>query len=133
MKADTIYWNGQVMTMNSKDETVQAVALKGNMILGEGSNEEMEALRGEETRMVDLQGKMMLPGLIDSHCHPVLAALFLGGLVIDFNESLEEILAHLKQYVEEHLDQKQYYGFGYKEILFGAEDCCKGGLDLPVS
>ncbi|MGN0154158.1 MAG: amidohydrolase [Lachnospiraceae bacterium] len=129
MKADTIYWNGQVVTMNSKDETVQAVAVKGNCILGAGSNEEMQVFRSEETRMVDLQGKMMLPGFIDSHCHPVLAALFLGGLVIDFNESKEEILAHLKEYVETHPEQEQYYGFGYKEILFGAEGPRKELLD----
>lgn len=129
MKADTIYYNGQIVTMNESSDWAQAVAVRGNKILAVGSVEQLLADKADDTTLVDLQGKMMLPGFIDSHCHPVFAMFFLGGLVIDFDETLDEVLAHIKEYIDANPNEQRYYAFGYREGLFGAEGPSKELLD----
>src|SRR5688572_30198407 len=67
--ADTII-TGNVVTMG-KGPRAEALAIKDGKIIGVGSSAEVLALRGPSTRMVDAAGKTILPGLQDSHIHPV--------------------------------------------------------------
>lgn len=73
-KADAVFYNGKVVTVDKKFSIVQAFAVKGNKILASGSSADMLALAGEKTLRTDLKGKMVLPGLIDSHLHSISAA-----------------------------------------------------------
>lgn len=73
--ADTIYSGGPIITLDDKNPRVEAVAVKGGVILAAGSNAEVMPLKGANTRMVDLEGRTMLPGFVDSHGH-----ISLGGL-----------------------------------------------------
>ncbi len=73
--AELILHNGRVVTVDRNFRVVQAVAVAAGRIVAVGSDQEVLSLRGPQTRVVDLQGKMVLPGLIDSHVHPVGAAL----------------------------------------------------------
>ncbi|MFF2858249.1 amidohydrolase, partial [Peribacillus sp. NPDC058002] len=72
MKADIVFMNGEVITVNQKNEVAEALAIKGNRISAVGTNHEIKAFIGEETNVVDLQGKSLLPGFIDSHIHLIL-------------------------------------------------------------
>jgi predicted amidohydrolase YtcJ len=74
--ADLILKNGAVFIMDANRSQVTAVAVKDGKIVFVGSDTGAEALRGSSTRVVDLQGQMVLPGLHDSHVH-----LTDGGLV----------------------------------------------------
>jgi predicted amidohydrolase YtcJ len=75
-EADLILHNAKVVTVDSKFSIQQAVAIKGNRIVMVGSNREVLAAgRGAHTRVIDLGGRTLLPGLIDSHLHPLMAAL----------------------------------------------------------
>lgn len=67
--ADIIFKNGTIYTVNEKQPTVEAVAVKGNKILALGSVEEVEKFKGEKTQIIDLQGKTMTPGFIEGHAH----------------------------------------------------------------
>ncbi|MFP3388088.1 amidohydrolase [Brevibacillus sp. SIMBA_040] len=67
--ADTVFLNGQVVTVDAENRIMEAVAVKGNQILAAGSNEEIKQHIHAETKIIDLQGKSLLPGFIDAHLH----------------------------------------------------------------
>jgi len=66
---DVIFVNGKVLTVDANFTTVQAVAVTGNQISGVGTNEDIRALASATTRVIDLDGKTLIPGLIDNHNH----------------------------------------------------------------
>jgi predicted amidohydrolase YtcJ len=66
---DTVLVNGKVITVDAADTIAQAVAVKDGLIQAVGSDEAIRALVGEETKVIDLGGKAMTPGLIDPHNH----------------------------------------------------------------
>ena len=70
-KANLILMNGRVVTVDEDFSVAEAVAVKGDRILEVGSDPEIVKWKGERTEVIDLGGKMVLPGLIDSHIHVV--------------------------------------------------------------
>lgn len=68
--ADMVLLNGKVITVDPKDRIVEAVAIRDNRFVAVGSNTEVEACVGPETAVIDLEGKVAMPGIIDSHTHP---------------------------------------------------------------
>jgi predicted amidohydrolase YtcJ len=66
---DVIYHNAKVVTVNADFAVAQAVAVAGGKIVGVGSNEQIKALAGASTTLVDLGGKPLLPGFYDNHIH----------------------------------------------------------------
>ncbi len=83
-----IIHGGTIYTVDSRQVTVEAVAIKNNTILFAGSLEEAESFKNEQTELVDLKGKTMTPGLIEGHGH------FMG---LGYNE-LELDLMNTKSY-----------------------------------
>src|SRR5690242_3888472 len=73
--ADTIYYNGKIVTMWANQPTVQAVAIRGGRFLAVGSTAAVMKTAGPSTRKIDLRGKCVLPGIVESHVHPIGAAL----------------------------------------------------------
>jgi len=75
--ADTIYMNATIVTlddheMNANPGTiVQAMAVRDEIIMALGSNDEIMRMAGPNTKVVDLQGKTVLPGIVESHVHPM--------------------------------------------------------------
>jgi predicted amidohydrolase YtcJ len=67
--ADVIYFGGKVVTVNDLQPEAEAVAVKGGKILSVGYRDEVMKAKGERTKLVDLEGKAMLPGFIDPHGH----------------------------------------------------------------
>jgi predicted amidohydrolase YtcJ len=67
--ADLILFNGKIITMDGRDTIQQAVAIKDGRILQLGDNREIPLLAGPLSTMIDLKGKTVTPGLIDSHYH----------------------------------------------------------------
>lgn len=64
-----LFINGEVMTINPKEEIHSAVAVEGNRIIAVGSTEEILQWRNENSRIIDLNGRTLLPGFIESHIH----------------------------------------------------------------
>ena len=65
--ADIIFINGSVVTVDSADQICEAVAVSGNRILHTGESKDVEKSAGPETKVIDLAGRSLLPGLIDAH------------------------------------------------------------------
>jgi predicted amidohydrolase YtcJ len=68
--ADLVLLHGRIHTEDARRSVVQAMALNGRTIVAVGSDAEVSALLNPNTRIVDLRGKVVLPGIIDAHTHP---------------------------------------------------------------
>jgi len=68
-RADLVLLNGKVITVDDKDSISQAVAVRKRKILKVGANEDVTNLIGENTQVIQLDGKCVTPGLVDSHIH----------------------------------------------------------------
>lgn len=74
-KADIVLRNGKIYTADQARSIQQAIAFKGNTIVSVGTDAEVAPLIGATTTVVDLKGKLVLPGMIDTHIHPIFGAV----------------------------------------------------------
>lgn len=74
-EVDLIVHNGKVVTVDSDFSIRQAMAVAGNRIIAVGQDKDILRLKADKTKVIDLEGKMVLPGLIDSHVHPCSASM----------------------------------------------------------
>jgi predicted amidohydrolase YtcJ len=85
--ADAIYYGGDILTMEGDSATyAEAVVVKNGKIVFTGSKADAEKMQGDSTVMNDLKGKTMLPGFIDPHIHPSIAASILPMEIISAME-----------------------------------------------
>jgi hypothetical protein len=96
VEADLIVYNGKVVTVDSQSSVCRAMAVKGNRILRVGSNEEVLQLKGDRTKVINLNGKMVMPGFIDSHVHPAGACMTEFDHPIPQMDSIEDVLNYIK-------------------------------------
>lgn len=100
MYPETILYNGRVTTLDRGNPNATAVAIKDGLFLEVGSDAEVMALAGPETKVIDLKGKRVLPGLIDNHTHVVRGGLnFNMELRWDGVRSLADAMDMLKRQV----------------------------------
>ncbi len=118
--AKKLYFNGNVITVNNKEEVVEAVAIENGKIIKVGTNEEILNLKDNDTEAVDLEGKTVLPGFIDPHGHVVATAQTLMIVTLGDVTSKEELLERLKKELKENPPQgdKWLIGFGYDNTKF---------------
>ena len=74
-KADYVILNAKVVTTDSLSNIVEAVAVKGERILEVGTNRKIRKRTGKKTRVIDAEGRTVIPGLTEAHLHPLSAAL----------------------------------------------------------
>src|SRR5262245_41232541 len=73
--ADLVLVNGKIVTVDSRSSVQEAIAVRGGRIAAVGTTADVRKLAGPGTRVIDLQGRTVIPGLIDSHLHAIRAAL----------------------------------------------------------
>lgn len=93
--ADLILTGGNVYTVDESHPRAQAVAVRDGRVVFVGSSSEAEALRGAGTRVVDLEGKTVIPGMIDSHGHLPGLGTALRTVDLVGTRSYDEIIAHV--------------------------------------
>jgi predicted amidohydrolase YtcJ len=120
---ETGFFNGKIVTLDSNDTIAKAVMIKNGRILCVGSDEEVRRAASETATKMDLKGKTMLPGFIDSHCHLAKAARsyahYLDGRCPP-NKSISDILERIEKRTKE-IPKDQWvivHGsfFGYKKL-----------------
>ncbi|MBN2271033.1 MAG: amidohydrolase [Sedimentisphaerales bacterium] len=94
--ADLILYGGKIVTVDSDFSIEQAIAVGGNRILAVASNDDILRLKTEKTQLIDLAGKMVLPGLIDSHVHPCSASMTEFDHPIGDMDSIADVLDYFK-------------------------------------
>jgi predicted amidohydrolase YtcJ len=94
--ADLILHHGKVVTVDPAFSIQEAIAVKKGRVLAVGSNEEMMAMKGWSTVLVDLGDKMVLPGLMDSHAHPAGACLTEFDHPVPEMEGIKDVLKYVR-------------------------------------
>lgn len=92
---ELILHHGHVITMNAEFGFAQAVAVEKGRIIAVGDNEAVLALKDATTQVVDLAGKTLMPGLMDSHVHPSSAAMVEFDHEIPTMETIADVLAYI--------------------------------------
>ena len=117
--ADLVFLSGNIYTVDAQRSWAQAVAISGKEIIYVGTDEGAGAHIGPDTRVVDLQGRMMLPAFQDIHIHAVSSGMdALAVDLVDF-ETVEEYVAAIKTYAEENPDEPWILGSGWTVPAFG--------------
>ena len=100
--ADLVLLNGKVVTVDAENSIAEAVAVKNGLILDVGRSEEIKKFVGPGTRVIDLEGRTVLPGFIDSHTHPPSAGtrLFAVDLRSPPAKSIGKVLRRIKERAE---------------------------------
>lgn len=117
-----IYYNAQIITMEDECPIAQAMYIKDGRIRSVGSDEEIISLKKEDTILIDLEQKVILPGFIDSHSH--LSSMIFHYLLIDIGfdkcKKIEDIIEALKQeFTMNPPNQNEWMvGWGYDNIAF---------------
>ena len=93
---DEIFYNGKIVTVDREFHVQEAFAVKGEQFLGVGSNAAMRALAGPKTRLTDLRGHTVIPGLMDSHNHQHMAAMLERGVNMAGIASLDQMFDRLR-------------------------------------
>src|ERR1051326_1929041 len=95
-QTDLIVHHGRIVTVDGRFSVQQAMRIEGNKIIQVGKNEELLKEKGPQTELLDLKGRMVLPGLMDSHSHPLSAAMTEFDHAIPEMESIEDVLKYFK-------------------------------------
>ncbi|WP_435634113.1 amidohydrolase [Pseudomonas solani] len=95
--ADMVLFNGKVFTADKARPMVQAIAVENGKVLAVGSDAEIKALADASTQHIDLAGKALMPGLIDTHSHAIFGGLEMSTANMgDEQVSLEELEKRLR-------------------------------------
>src|SRR5262249_22265489 len=86
-----------ILTVDDKFTIAQAIAVKGDRVLAVGSDADVLKLKADATKVVDLKGKTVLPGLYDSHTHPVGAATSELNEPLPVLKSLQNVFAYIRK------------------------------------
>ena len=123
--ADIIFMNGKVYTQNPEQPWAEAVAVAEGEILAVGDTEEiMEDFEGDDTEVVDLEGGVMTPGLIDAAGHPVMNTFENLCFFMEPSWDLQRCVEEFSHYVGEDPDQKTAFAcHGLRQNIFSFHEC----------
>jgi predicted amidohydrolase YtcJ len=115
---DLIFVNGNIYTVNEKQPQAEAIAVMKDRIAFVGSNEDARKLASDKTRIVDLRGRTVVPGLTDSHCHIFGIGEREMNLNLEGTSSREDFLAKVKGRVDQTKRGQWIIGRGWIETFW---------------
>jgi predicted amidohydrolase YtcJ len=116
--ADSVVVNARIYTVNPQQPWAEALAVRGEKILAVGSAREIDRYRGPNTRVIDAQGRLVLPGFTDCHIHFMEGSL--GLLHVDLNgaATVGEIQKRVSAYAVAHPHEEWILGMGWTYPVF---------------
>jgi predicted amidohydrolase YtcJ len=140
MGADLVIVNGKVVTVDERGTVAEAVAVKNGRIVAVGTTKQVKELANSGTRVIDLEGRLMLPGFIDTHEHCIRR-----GLQMDWvncksppRSSLGDVIEALRVKAETKQDGEWVVGSGFDESQWGDKrfpnryDLDKASTEHPI-
>ncbi|MBI1783274.1 MAG: amidohydrolase [Sphingobacteriales bacterium] len=125
--ADTIYFNAKIWTGDSAQPSAEAMAIKDNQIIFVGKD--YAALKGDKTEMIDVGGKMIVPGFIDNHTHFLTGGYNLASVNLRTAKTKEEFISTLKTYCQQHPGDSWIQGGDWDHEAWGGELPNKNWID----
>ena len=116
--ADLVLKNGRIYTVNERQPRAEAVAIRGDRIVFAGSNADVKKYEGSATRVVDLQGKTVVPGMTDAHYHLLGVGQREVTLNLEGTTSLEDFLARVRERVSKAQPGQWVTGRGWIETFW---------------
>lgn len=117
MAKQYLFINGEVITVNQDNEVVEAVAVRENEIIAVGSDEDILALKDADSKIINLEGKTLMPGFIDSHLH--ISMYGTNSISISCKDkeiqSVSDLLKKLKERAEQTPANEWVRAWGYNE------------------
>ncbi len=135
----TVFLNGNIHTVNKKMPNAEAMAIQSGKIIAIGSNEEvLKKVSSINISEIDLKGKFVLPGFVDSHAHPAMTSVEVLYEVDLFGETSKEgYLEKVKDFYEKNKDVKIIKGSGWANAILSdsppqKEDLDKISKEIPI-
>ncbi|MGW6900814.1 amidohydrolase [Streptomyces sp. NPDC054919] len=129
--ADLVLTGGPVLTMDPARSRATTVAVTGDRITAVG-HDEVRELIGPRTEVVDLSGRLLVPGFQDAHIHPVTAGLELGQCNLTESRTAADTLAAVRAYADSHPNQEWITGGGWSMEAFDGGSPTRDRLDTVV-
>ena len=131
--ADLLFVNGAVYTVDAARRWAEAVAVRDGRIVALGTSDDLVELRGSSTEVVDLGGRMLVPGFQDAHVHPINAGLEQLRCDLSQDHGLEAYLDRIRAYVSSHPTASWILGGGWSVDVFPGGNPRAETLDGLVS
>ncbi|RCH65115.1 amidohydrolase [Streptomyces sp. SDr-06] len=129
--ADLVFTGGPVLTLDAARSRATTVAVTGDRITAVG-HDEVRELIGPRTEVVDLAGKLLIPGFQDAHVHPVSAGIELARCDLTGLRTAADTLAAVRAYADAHPDQEWITGGGWSMEAFEGGSPTRDLLDRVV-
>jgi predicted amidohydrolase YtcJ len=126
-RADFVFRNGPIYTVAGANPWVKALAVTGKTITHAGDEAGAMRLVGDGTRVVDLGGRLLMPGFVEAHIHPFMGAFLTSGLDLQLPTGADA-LAAIAKYAKEN-PEGPVRGFGWRVDMFGPEGPSRADLD----
>ena len=131
--ADWVLLGGAVYTVDDERSWATALAIRGDRIAYVGDDDGARARIGPETEVLELEGRMVLPGFVDSHSHPLGAPVPSLAASLYGMSSLEEYLVAIGEYASAYPEREAIRGSGWSNTLFAESGPTRESLDGIVS
>lgn len=131
--ADLIIVNGRVYTADERGTTAEAVAIAGTTIVGVGGTDDMLALKGPATRVIDAAGGTVAPGFNDSHVHFIEAGFALSDVDLAGLTTLPAVTARIRQFAAAHPERPWIVGRGWLYAPFPNGSPTRAQLDAAIA
>ena len=118
MRADLVLTNGKIITMNPSQPHAEAIAIKDGKIVQVGMNDAVNSWIGKDVKLINLKGKTVVPGFIDTHIHVADFGRVLLWLDLSNVKSIQELQAILKAHVQRSHRGKWIIGRGWDQNRF---------------
>jgi predicted amidohydrolase YtcJ len=115
---DLILFNGQVVTLHEALPRCTAIACKDGRVVAVGDDAEVRALAGARTGLIDLEGKMAIPGLNDAHNHMLQMGLKFSHIQLDDCASIAEMVGRIREWAAGTPQGQWIIGEGWNESYF---------------
>jgi predicted amidohydrolase YtcJ len=133
IKADLVLKNGVVYTVDNQRSFAEAVAVAGKDIIYVGNADGIKDYIGSRTEVVNLSGKMVLPGFIDSHAHASATINEDDSVMLYHLETKADYVSAVKNFAAKHPDLSVIYGHGWQNDIFPPQGPVKEDLDAIIS
>lgn len=116
-EADMIFYGGDIVTMNKSQSTAEAVAVQGGKIIKVGSLAKLKTLQGQDTKLINLNGQTLMPGLVEPHVH-IIGTAFSEEIFLNLSnftmphDTLNSLVAKLTAYSKNFKDGEWINAFG---------------------
>lgn len=131
--ADVVLHNGRVYTLNTAAQRASALVIEGDTIAYVGNDHAALGYVDDATQVIDLRGRAVFPGFIDTHIHIMDTLPLVDAAMLSPSQSAEEVLAALAAHIVANPDQNPVLGAGFLARAFGIDGPTAADLDAVVS